>query len=118
MNIQTEITNDFTDINIDYKDRQKAIDIKTNRLLLLKKNLENMDISNHIEILYIFIRDKNIKYSENSNGTFINLTELNDNMIDKLENFIEYINKQNTSINDIELKKKNLENIFFKQNKD
>ena len=104
--------------SLDNKSLSNNIDIKTNNLISIKKNIEKMDVSNHIELLYLFSKDKNIKFNENSNGTFINLTDLDDSVIEKINNFINYINKQNNEINDIEIKKKYLENIFFKQNKD
>lgn len=104
--------------SLDNKSLTNNIDIKTNDLISIKKKIEKMNVSNHIELLYLFSKNKNIKFNENSNGTFINLTDLDDAIISKLHNFINYINKQNYEIDDIEIKKKNLENVFFKQNKD
>ena len=77
-----------------------------------------MDSSNHMEALYMISQNKSIKFSENSNGTFINLSDLSNDMLEKLEEFVVYINLQNQDIDDIELKKQDLENIYFKQNKD
>ena len=77
-----------------------------------------MDKNNHISALYMISKNKSIKYSENSNGTFINLTELDNSMLSKIENFIEYIEIQKYDIEDIEKKREQLENIYFKQNKE
>tara|TARA_Y100000816_G_C25624047_1_gene333037 strand:+ start:80 stop:439 length:360 start_codon:yes stop_codon:yes gene_type:complete len=102
----------------DIEIKKRLVEIKTNKLTNIKKKIENMNNINHTELLYIFSRNNSIQYNENSNGTFINLTDLDNDIIDKLEEFINYVNKQNIEINDIEHKKLSLENIFFKQNKE
>ena len=61
------------------------IENKINRLNTIKEQIEKMDINNHISALYMISQNKSIKYSENSNGIFLNLTELQDNMIKKLD---------------------------------
>ena len=94
------------------------IELKTSRLNKIKCRIENMDKNNHISALYMISKNKSIKYSENSNGTFINLTELDNSMLSKIENFIEYIEIQKYDIEDIEKKREQLENIYFKQNKE
>tara|TARA_Y100000591_G_C21846467_1_gene709008 strand:+ start:2631 stop:2954 length:324 start_codon:yes stop_codon:yes gene_type:complete len=93
---------------------EEEIYLKSERLNRLKNKIEAMDNSNHIEALYIIYQDKTIKLSENTNGTFINLTELNDSMIQKLEQFVIYINEQNVKIENIENEKIKLENEHFK----
>jgi len=95
-------------------EEQQEITGRSDRLTKLKDKIEKMDKSNHIEALYMVSQNKSIKLTENNNGTFINLTELNDKMIEKLEDFIVYVTKQNSDIDDIESKKEELENIFFK----
>ena len=87
---------------------------KIKRLNTIKEQIEKMEKNNHISALYMISQNKYIKYSENSNGIFINLTELPDDMINRLEDFIVYINKQKKDIDDIEIKKCDLENIYFK----
>ena len=67
---------------------------KIKRLNTIKEQIEKMEKNNHISALYMISQNKSIKYSENSNGIFINLTELPDDMINRLEDFIVYINKQ------------------------
>ena len=91
---------------------------KTIRLKKIKSNIEKMDKNNQIGALYMISKNKNIKYSENLNGTFINLTDMDNNMLLKLEQYIEYIELQKNQIDDIEKEKKNIENIYFKQNKE
>lgn len=119
-----ENTTSFDNINRvnDVKDEEKLDPEKiarmTDRLKRIKSKIENMDKSNQISALYMLTKNKKIKYSENNNGTFINLTDIEDNMLLKIEEFIEYIELQKYQIDDIEKKKDYIENIYFKQNKD
>lgn len=119
-----ENTTSFDNINHvnDVKHGEKLdpekIALMTDRLKRIKSKIENMDKSNQISALYMLTKNKKIKYSENNNGTFINLTDIEDNMLLKIEEFIEYIELQKYQIDDIEKKKDYIENIYFKQNKD
>lgn len=110
--------NDVNDVNDGQKLDPEKIAIMTDRLKRIKSKIENMDKSNQISALYMLTKNKKIKYSENNNGTFINLTDIEDNMLLKIEEFIEYIELQKYQIDDIEKKKDYIENIYFKQNKD
>jgi hypothetical protein len=76
-----------------------------------------MPIYHQIEILRIF-KESDILLNENNNGTFINLTELDNSIIDKLDKYISYVNEQETQLNEIENEKDRIQNTFFKDNKD
>ena len=55
---------------------------------------------------------------ENSNGIFINLNNLSDIILNEILKYIDFIKIQENVINLDESKKNNLENIYFKNNKD
>jgi hypothetical protein len=63
-------------------------------------------------------KESDILLNENNNGTFINLTELDNSIIDKLDKYISYVNEQETQLNEIENEKDRIQNTFFKDNKD
>ena len=69
-----------------------------------KKNLvsqiEQLSSLEQIEIFKL-IKDETKYYTENLNGIFINVNILSDNLLQRIENFVEYCNKQR-----IELDKK------------
>ena len=88
-----------------------------NKLLLIKDNIERMEKCHQIEILKIFYSEKSNVINENSNGVFINLVDISDDIIQKLEDYIIYVDKQQKHLFNIEQKKLNIENTFFK-NKD
>jgi signal-transduction protein with cAMP-binding, CBS, and nucleotidyltransferase domain len=89
----------------------------TKVLQTLKGRIEKMPIYHQIEILRIF-KESDILLNENNNGTFINLTELDKSIIDKLDLYISYVNEQETQLNEIENEKDRIQNTFFKDNKD
>ena len=89
----------------------------TKMLQTLKTRIEQMPIYHQIEILRIF-QDNDILLNENNNGTFINLTELEGGIIEKLDKYISYVNEQETQLNEIENEKNRIQNTFFKDNKD
>lgn len=81
-------------------------------LNVLKYKIENMPKIHQIEILRIF-NNFNCNKNENKNGTFINLTELPKDVLNELYVYIEYYEKQQNNIDDIENEKIRLENTFF-----
>ncbi len=99
-----------TDLNIE--DNKDYIELEK-----IRKVIENLDKSHHVEIGKI-LKQNNIKLSENDNGIFINLSILNNNIILELKEYLEFIKKQEKYINIDEGKKEELENSFFKNIKD
>jgi len=86
----------------------ESIYLKKKKLIEICKNLSNLE---YLEILNI-IQDNKCPYSENKNGTFINLSNMMESTIDKIVDFINFIKhkredllKQEELINDT---KKNL----------
>ena len=79
----------------------------------IKKKCEKMNIIHQKEILRILKNEKTINLNENNNGTFINLTELDGNVIEKLKNFISYVNNQEEHLKNIENEKTKIQESFF-----
>jgi len=69
-----------------------------------------------IEILKLFIKESAI-ISENNNGTFINLTEVDITIINKLEEYINFVNQQQNQLTSIEHEKEIIKDEFFKLDK-
>lgn len=87
-------------------------------LIQLKKSIENMDII-HQKKIFSILKNHNIHISENRNGSFINITNLQPNIIEELNIYIKYINKQEKSLIDVENLKEELQKDFFdKDNKE
>tara|TARA_B100000902_G_C27226403_1_gene872424 strand:- start:380 stop:691 length:312 start_codon:yes stop_codon:yes gene_type:complete len=89
-----------------------------NNLLLLKNQIENIDKIHHIKILNI-LKNNNIKYSENRNGIFVNMTSFDSQTIDCIEKLLSYIKTQEKRLTDIETIKEELNKDYFvNDNKD
>lgn len=81
-------------------------------LQTIKEQIENMNKYQQIEILKLFI-ENSIIYSENNNGTFINLSDLSSNILTKLEDYIKFVDKQNNQLLNVEEETENLKREFF-----
>lgn len=90
----------------------------SDEIIKLKKNIEKMDII-HQKKIFSILKNNNIHISENRNGSFINITNLQPNIIEELKVYIKYINKQEKSLIDVENLKEELQKDFFdKDNKE
>ena len=87
------------------------------KLKNIRNKIENLDKNNHIDILKILI-NKNFFINENKNGVFINLSEIPNDIVVKLEEYIKYINEQKEHLECIEKQKNELESKYFKDNKE
>tara|TARA_B100001094_G_C17809408_1_gene613052 strand:- start:228 stop:512 length:285 start_codon:yes stop_codon:yes gene_type:complete len=81
-------------------------------LKLLKETIEQLEKPHQIEIGKIF-RNNNISMDENKNGIFINLTSVNNYIINKIQRYLKYVEDQEGSIEEIEDKKQQFKDIFF-----
>jgi len=79
----------------------------------LRKIIENLNNSHHLQIAKIF-KSNNIKLTENNNGIFINLNKIPCNVIEEIKQYIDFIKTQEKLIDIDEYKKETLENIYFK----
>ena len=83
----------------------------------LKTVIENMDPIHHEKVL-IIMNNHNVHISENRNGCFINITNMSDELINELNTFINYINKQEKNLLDIENIKDEFKKNFYNKKKD
>jgi len=84
----------------------------------LKEKIEMLSKFHQIEILKILQHDEACTLNENTNGVFVNLTNVSHSVITKLVNYLEYVKKQEKQLNDIESQKNTLSNTYFKDIKD
>jgi len=89
-----------------------------NNLILLKNQIENIDKIHHIKILNI-LKNNNIKFSENRNGIFVNMTSFNSETIENIKKLLSYIKTQEKRLIDVETIKQELSKDYFvNDNKD
>lgn len=80
----------------------------------IKNRIESMNKHHQTEVLRILKKNKDIVFNENVNGVFVNLTEIDQDMINQLNSYIFYVEKQTSNIDTIESQKEAIENTFFK----
>jgi hypothetical protein len=91
---------------------QKTFD----QLDLLKNKIELLEKNQQIEILRIIHNSQSNIINENKNGIYINMSSLNDNIIDELSEYLKHINKQEKDLIVNENIMKNFQNTFFENN--
>lgn len=90
---------------------------KINHLNNLKEQIENMDKHHQIEILKIL--SKNLcKINENKSGVYINMTFLEDHIIEELKQYIGYMKEQEDNLITTEYQKEEFKNSYFIEKED
>jgi hypothetical protein len=85
----------------------------------VRESIENMSKFNQVEVLRILTKHKEVTINENKYGIHINLSEMNNSILDELLVYIKYVNTQEIDLNSIEKQKQDYKNIYFlKDNKD
>ena len=93
---------------------------KKEKLEQLREQIESLEKFHQTEILKILHEkvDKDV-LNENNNGTFVNLSSLTDDIINDLEIYLNYVNKQETQLDALETQKEEFKVKYFqKENKD
>ncbi len=91
----------------------------TPELEIIRQKIESLPKFNQVEILRILSKDAAVTLNENKYGTFINLTELSQDIIENLKTYINYVNTQEYHLNYLEKQKEEFKNIYFtKDNKE
>lgn len=63
----------------------------------LSKQISKLTKEEHIEIFRL-LYENDLKYTENNNGIFIQMEHLDKNQIEKIEKYLEYIEKKQFDI--------------------
>jgi hypothetical protein len=94
-------------------------DYDFDKLNYIREQIENMSKFNQIEVLRILTKNQNVIINENKYGIHINLSELENNILNELITYIKYVSTQDTYLNNVEQEKEKYKNTFFqKDNKD
>ena len=101
LSIENNIENNIEN-KVNYKDLER-----------LSNEIDGLSKNHHIEIAKI-LKTNNVKLSENNNGIFVNLNNLNNSTIIEIKTYIGFLKEQNNYIDIDEDIKNKLENIYFK----
>jgi hypothetical protein len=84
-------------------------------LLALKNTIEELDQVHQIEILRIMVEHNKVTVNSNMNGTFINLSNVPEEIITNIKEYIIYVNAQISDIDKVENKKEEYKKKFFSE---
>jgi hypothetical protein len=87
---------------------QMPIDLKQ-----LKDRIEVLNQHHQIQILKIMTQHS-VDLTENKNGSFVNLTNVDEAVISKITDYLGYVDEQETQLNEVENQKTELTKQFFK----
>ena len=87
----------------------KAVD----KLEKIKLQIEKMNIAQQVEVLKILNGDDKVILNENKSGIYVNLSFLPEDVVDKIDNYVKYVQDQEKSLNVIEDKKENVKIEYF-----
>ena len=91
----------------------KPITGSADSLKTLRDNIELISEFHQIEVLRI-LHSNHITFSENKNGVFVNLSYVNYDVMNKINEYVTFVNKQETQLYEFEEKKTLLANQYFK----
>ncbi len=83
------------------------------KLNYIRDTIELMGHKNHVDVLKILVKHKDICINSNKSGLRINLTELSPGVINELINYIKYIQNQENVLKVDEKQKENYKNEYF-----
>ena len=112
-----EIDNVFDEEN--EKNGSFSNSIDNDELNFIRETIEKMNKFNQIEILRILQKCKEVTLCENKYGVHINLSEVKNEIIYEMKNYINYVNTQEMTLYQMEEEKEKFKNTYFtKDNKD
>ena len=92
--------------------------INQNRVKNLCESIEKMEQKEHIEILKIIKKSPlNINITENNNGCFINMDNVDEETIQNIEKYVDFFKQKEKELNDQEKQKISLLDTLNELNK-
>lgn len=82
-------------------------------LVAVRNSIEKMNKFNQIEILRILNKYEDVIINENRYGIHINMTDLNENVLNEISQYIDYVQVQEKALNQDEKQKQDIKNIYF-----
>jgi len=102
-----------------YEEPSEIIEYSTSELNNIRDQIENMNKFNQIELLRILNTHNNNMINENKYGIHVNLTEVESTVIHKLQTYMNYVNTQENTLNELEKQQEDCKNTYFtKDNKE
>jgi len=78
----------------------------------IRESVEKMNKFNQVEILRI-LNKNNVTLNENKSGVHVNLSEISNETLDEVYNYIQYVNAQEVTLSKVEKQKLEYKNTYF-----
>jgi len=88
-----------------------------NALVILREKLQALSKFHQLEVLRL-LNKKKVEYTENRNGIFVNMNNLQEESIAALNDYLNYVSTQQNQLESMEKKKEEYANSFFNNNKE
>jgi len=85
----------------------------TTNIVAMRDNIEKMSKFHQLNILKILNNNKSVIINENKNGIHINLSDLDESIIEELHKYVSYVTTQENVLNKDEQEKESIKNIYF-----
>ena len=86
-------------------------------IIAMRDKIQELDKFHQLEILKIFKTNK-INYTENRNGVFINMNDLDEITLEMIDKYLHYVSTQQDQLDIVEQKKEQYKLSFFKNDKE
>ena len=87
------------------------------RLIYLRDQIQSLSKFHQLEVFRIFKTQK-INFTENRNGIFINMNDLDELILRTIEEYLNYVSTQQQHLDTVEKQKEQYKKSFFKNNKE
>jgi hypothetical protein len=79
----------------------------------LKNTIESWSKHHQVEILKIIKKDQSVTINENKSGIYINMSLIQEDILQEIGGYVAYVEQQETILNSTETQKDELNNNFF-----
>ena len=83
----------------------------------LRDSIQQLEKIHQVYILKLF-NMHSVPYTENSNGIFVNMSTISQLVIKDIQEYLKYVDLQETQLEDAEVAKEKYKKSLFKGNKD
>lgn len=81
-------------------------------VITMRDAIEKLSKDHHIEIGRI-LHSNHVSMNENQNGIFVNLSTIDEQVLNKLQRFVQYVELQEKQLHVDEIEKEGLKGTFF-----
>ena len=86
-------------------------------IITLRDKIQELEKFHQI-VIFRILKTHDVNYTENRNGIFVNMNELDNNIINNIEKYLHYVSTQQNQLDVVEQQKEQYKLSFFKDNKD